>query len=73
MRDEAEVIRIFLSSGDELKYQLLYQVIALAAKRYGPTGATVLKGVMVFLGQRHCLCPNLLINSQKKFNWQMKL
>jgi uncharacterized protein len=48
MKDEAEVLRIFLSSTDKFKHQPLYQVIVFAAKRDGLTGATVLKGVMGF-------------------------
>ena len=45
---EAKILRIFLSSTDKFKQQLLYEVIVYAAKRYGLAGATVLRGVMGF-------------------------
>jgi len=48
MKGEARLLRIFLSSTDKFKHQPLYEVIIFAAKRYGLTGATVLKGVMGF-------------------------
>ncbi|MEI7421605.1 MAG: DUF190 domain-containing protein [Prolixibacteraceae bacterium] len=45
---EARVLRIFVSSTDKFKSGLLYETIVFAAKRYGLSGATVLKGVMGF-------------------------
>ncbi len=48
MKGDARLLRIFLSSTDRFKKQPLYEVIVFAAKRYGLTGATVLKGVMGF-------------------------
>ncbi len=48
LKGEAKLLRIFLSSTDKFKHQPLYEVIVFAAKRYGLTGATVLKGVMGF-------------------------
>ena len=45
---EARVLRIFVSSTDKFKNGLLYETIVFAAKRYGLSGATVLKGVMGF-------------------------
>jgi uncharacterized protein len=48
LKGEAKLLRIFLSSTDKFKHQALYEVIVFAAKRYGLTGATVLKGVMGF-------------------------
>lgn len=43
---KAKVLRIFVSSTDKLKHGLLYETLVFAAKRYGLSGATVLKGVM---------------------------
>ncbi len=43
---EAKLLRIFISNTDKLKHQPLYQVVVFAAKRYGLSGATVLKGAM---------------------------
>jgi uncharacterized protein len=43
---EAKVLRIFVSSTDKFKHGLLYETLVFAAKRYGLSGATVLKGVM---------------------------
>jgi hypothetical protein len=48
LKGEAKLLRIFLSSTDKFKHQPLYEVIVFADKRYGLTGATVLKGVMGF-------------------------
>lgn len=48
LKSEARLLRIFLSSTDKFRHQPLYEVIVYAAKRYGLTGATVLKGVMGF-------------------------
>ena len=45
---EAKLLRIFISSTDKFKSGLLYETIVFAAKRYGLSGATVLKGVMGF-------------------------
>ncbi|MCX6303455.1 MAG: DUF190 domain-containing protein [Bacteroidetes bacterium] len=46
--DEARLLRIFVSSTDKFKHAPLYEVVVFAAKRYGLTGATVLKGFMGF-------------------------
>ena len=43
---EARILRIFVSSTDRFKRGLLYETLVFAAKRYGLSGATVLKGVM---------------------------
>jgi PII-like signaling protein len=43
---EATLMRIFVSSTDKFRHAPLYEVIVYAAKRYGMSGATVLKGVM---------------------------
>jgi uncharacterized protein len=43
---ESKVLRIFVSSTDKFKHGLLYETLVFAAKRYGLSGATVLKGVM---------------------------
>ena len=48
LKGEAKLLRIFLSSTDKFKHEPLYEVIVYAAKRYGLTGATVLRGVMGF-------------------------
>jgi len=45
---EVQPLRIFVSSTDKFKHTPLYEVIVFAAKRYGLSGATVLKGVMDF-------------------------
>ncbi len=46
--DKAKRLRIYISSTDKLKRTPLYEVIIYAARRYGITGATVLKGIMGF-------------------------
>ena len=50
--NEANLLRIFLSSTDKFKQAPLYEVIVFAAKRYRLSGATVLRGVMGFGGSR---------------------
>lgn len=51
---EAKLLRIFISSTDKFKHTPLYEVIVFAAKRYGLSGATVLKGVMGY-GASHVI------------------
>jgi len=63
---EAKLLRIFISSTDKFKHTPLYEVIVFAAKRYGLTGATVLRGVMGF-GASH------VINSTKFWEITEKL
>jgi uncharacterized protein len=46
INSEAKLLRIFISSTDKFKHAPLYEVILFAAKRYGLSGATVLKGIM---------------------------
>jgi len=46
MQGNAKLLRIFISSTDKFKHEPLYQVIVYAAKRYGLSGASVLRGVM---------------------------
>ena len=48
IKGEVILLRVFLSSTDKFKHEPLYMVIVFAAKRYGLSGATVLKGVMGF-------------------------
>ena len=43
---KAKRLRIYVSSTDKFKKTPLYEVIVFAAKRYGISGATVLKGIM---------------------------
>ena len=43
---EAQLLRIFISSTDKFKHKPLYEVVVFAAKRFGLSGATVLKGFM---------------------------
>lgn len=43
---EARILRIYISSTDRFKHGLLHETLVFAAKRYGLSGATVLKGVM---------------------------
>jgi PII-like signaling protein len=45
---EADLLRIFISNTDKFKHAPLYEMIVFAAKRYGLSGATVLKGSMGF-------------------------
>ena len=45
---EIRILRIYVSSTDKFKHGLLYETLVFAAKRYGLSGATVLKGVMGF-------------------------
>lgn len=47
-KDKAKRLRIYISSTDKFKHTPLYEVIIFAARRYGITGATVLKGIMGF-------------------------
>lgn len=47
-QSEAKLLRIFISSTDKFKHAPLYEVIIFAAKRFGLSGATVLKGFMGF-------------------------
>jgi uncharacterized protein len=46
MQDEAKLLRIFVSSTDKFRQMPLYEAVVYAAKRYGLSGATVLKGFM---------------------------
>ncbi len=46
--DKAKRLRIYISSTDKFRHTPLYEVIIFAARRYGITGATVLKGIMGF-------------------------
>ncbi len=47
---EAKLLRIFISSTDKFKHMPLYEAIMFAAKRYGLSGATVLRGIMGYGG-----------------------
>jgi uncharacterized protein len=47
-QDKAKRLRIYISSTDKFKHSPLYEVIVFAARRYGITGATVLRGIMGF-------------------------
>jgi hypothetical protein len=44
--DKATRLRIYISSTDKYEHSPLYEVIVYAAKSFGLTGATVLKGIM---------------------------
>jgi hypothetical protein len=44
--DKATRLRIYISSTDKFEHSPLYEAIVYAAKSYGLTGATVLKGIM---------------------------
>lgn len=44
--DKAKRLRIYISSTDKFEHSPLYEVIVYAARSYGLTGATVLKGIM---------------------------
>jgi len=45
---DAVLLRFYLGNTDKLRHNLLSEVIVFAAKRYGLSGATVLKGIMGF-------------------------
>lgn len=44
--EKAKRLRIYISSTDKFKHSLLYEEIVFAARMYGITGVTVLKGIM---------------------------
>lgn len=44
--DKATRLRIYISSTDKVEHTPLYETIVYAAKSFGLTGATVLKGIM---------------------------
>lgn len=46
IKNEAKLLRIFISNTDKFKHNQLYEMVVFAAKRYGLAGATVLKGEM---------------------------
>jgi hypothetical protein len=46
VNSDAKLLRIFISSTDKFKHTPLYEAIIYAAKRYGISGATVLRGIM---------------------------
>jgi uncharacterized protein len=43
---QATLLRIFISSTDKIKDEILYESIVLQAKAFGLAGATVTKGVL---------------------------
>jgi uncharacterized protein len=45
---EAKLLRIYIGSSNKFKHKPLFEMIVFAAKRYGLSGATVLKGTMGF-------------------------
>ncbi|PKP50634.1 MAG: hypothetical protein CVT92_14290 [Bacteroidetes bacterium HGW-Bacteroidetes-1] len=45
---EAKLLRIFISNTDKFKHSLLSETLVFAARRYGLSGATVLRGSMGF-------------------------
>jgi uncharacterized protein len=44
--DKAIRLRVYISSTDKYEHTPLYEVIVYAARSFGLTGATVLKGIM---------------------------
>jgi uncharacterized protein len=44
--EKAKRLRVYISSTDKFEHKPLYEVIVYAARSYGITGATVLKGIM---------------------------
>lgn len=46
--EKAQRLRIYISSTDKFEHSPLYEVIVYAARSFGLTGATVLKGIMGF-------------------------
>jgi uncharacterized protein len=48
IKGEARLLRVYVSSTDKFRHMPLYEVVVLAAKRYGLAGATVFKGIMGF-------------------------
>jgi PII-like signaling protein len=57
--EKAKRLRIYISSTDKFKHSPLYEVIVYAARRFGITGATVLKGIMGY-GASSDICSNKL-------------
>ena len=45
-KDKAIRLRIYISSTDKFEHSPLYEILVYAARSYGLTGATVLKGIM---------------------------
>lgn len=45
---EALVLKVFINNTDKFRHNPLYEVLVYAARRYGLSGASVLKGVMGF-------------------------
>jgi uncharacterized protein len=43
---KATRLRIYISSTDKFKHSPLYEVVVYSAKRFGISGATVIKGIM---------------------------
>ena len=48
VNEEGILLKIYISNTDKFKHRPLYEIIVFAAKRYGITGVTVLKGIMGF-------------------------
>jgi uncharacterized protein len=44
--DKAKRLRIYISSTDKYEHSPLYEVLVYAARSFGLTGATVLRGIM---------------------------
>jgi uncharacterized protein len=65
MQGEAKVLRIFISSTDKFRHTPLYEVIVYAAKRYGLSGATVLKGIMGYGSTSSVISMKLWETSEK--------
>jgi PII-like signaling protein len=57
--EKAKRLRIYISSTDKFKHSPLYEVIVYAARRFGITGATVIKGIMGY-GASSDICSNKL-------------
>lgn len=49
---EVRLLRIYISNTDKFKHTSLSDAIVFAARRYGLSGATVLKGIMGFGSSR---------------------
>jgi PII-like signaling protein len=45
---DARLLRIFISSTDKYNHVPLYEMVVMEARRFGLSGATVLKGIMGF-------------------------
>lgn len=63
---EKKLMRVFTSSTDKFRHTPLYEMLVYAARRYGMSGATVVRGIMGYGTSSH-------ISSQKFWEISEKL